>query len=87
MLGRLKMSTKQALRRYNQIASRVFSCANQRHLKDGRFDASALELEIKSIVKGRKEGYKEDELLIDPESGNESIGNAFVPFNFEFLLH
>ncbi|KAK0451869.1 acyl transferase/acyl hydrolase/lysophospholipase [Armillaria borealis] len=78
MLGRLKMSTKQALRRYNQIASRVFSCANQRHLKDGRFEASALETEMKSIVKGRKEDYKEDELLIDPESGNETMGNAFA---------
>ncbi|KAK0469021.1 acyl transferase/acyl hydrolase/lysophospholipase [Desarmillaria tabescens] len=78
MLGRLKMSTRQALRRYNQIASRVFSCTNQRHLKDGRFEASALETEMKSIVKGRKEDYKEDELLIDPESGNESMGNAFA---------
>ncbi|KAK0205392.1 acyl transferase/acyl hydrolase/lysophospholipase [Desarmillaria ectypa] len=78
MLGRLKMSTKQALRRYNQIASRVFCCTNQRHLKDGRFEASALEMEMKSIVKGRKEDYKEDELLIDPKSGNDSMGNAFA---------
>ncbi|KAG7442912.1 FabD/lysophospholipase-like protein [Guyanagaster necrorhizus] len=77
MLGRLKMSTKQALRRYNQIASCVFRCSNQRHLKDGRFEASALEMEVKSIVKGRKEDYKEDELLIDPESGNDSMGNTF----------
>ncbi|KAK0457615.1 acyl transferase/acyl hydrolase/lysophospholipase [Armillaria novae-zelandiae] len=79
MLGRLKMSTEDALHNYKKLASAVFSPGNHKlFYKDGKFKANTLEVEIKEIVKNSHVGYTGDELLLDPDAGKGSIGNVFV---------
>ncbi len=79
MLGRLKMSTEDALHNYKKLATTVFSPDNRKlFYKDGKFKASTLEAEIKEIVKHSCEGYTGDELLLDPDAGKGSIGNVYV---------
>ena len=51
MLGRLRMTTSDALRTYNQIAGSVFCKANRKHsFKDGAFKATTLEKQIQNLV-------------------------------------
>ncbi|KAK0477670.1 putative calcium-independent phospholipase A2-gamma, partial [Armillaria novae-zelandiae] len=77
MLGRLKMSTEDALHNYKKLASAVFSPGNRKlFYKDGKFKANTLEVEIKEIVKNSHVGYTGDELLLDPDAGKGSIGNV-----------
>ncbi|KAK0435465.1 acyl transferase/acyl hydrolase/lysophospholipase [Desarmillaria tabescens] len=79
MLGRLKMSTEDALRSYNKLAAAVFSPDNHKPFyKDEKFKASILKAEIKEIVKHSHGGYTGDESLLDPNAGKDSIGNVFV---------
>ncbi|KAK0477682.1 acyl transferase/acyl hydrolase/lysophospholipase, partial [Armillaria novae-zelandiae] len=79
MLGRLKMSTEDALHNYKKLATAVFSPDNRKAFyKDGKFKASILEVEIKEIVKNSHVGYTGDELLLDPDAGKGSIGNVFI---------
>ncbi|KAK0431700.1 acyl transferase/acyl hydrolase/lysophospholipase [Armillaria borealis] len=79
MLGRLKMSTEDALRNYKNLATAVFSPDNRKLCyKDGKFRASTLEAEIKKIVKHSCEGYTGDEHLLDPGAGRDAVGNMFV---------
>ena len=51
MLGRLRMTTGDALRAYNKIARSVFGESNRKQsFKDGSFKATTLEKEIQSLV-------------------------------------
>ena len=70
MLGRLQMTTKEALEQYNIIAGRVFCTSNKKWLiQDGTFKATTLEQEIKRVV-ATKLGGGGDATMLD--STNES---------------
>ncbi|KAK0218880.1 FabD/lysophospholipase-like protein [Armillaria fumosa] len=78
MLGRLKMSTKEALRSYNKISSVVFSSENRKPFyRDGKFKATVLVKEIQNVV--RQAGHSNDQKLLDPDAGPNSKGNVYVP--------
>ena len=65
MLGRLRMSTEDALVRYNDIAGRIFSKENKKwKTQDGTFKASTLEAQVKLLV-------AEEVEKIAPASSNE----------------
>lgn len=74
MLGRLRMTTEEALKAYNSIASAIFSNKNRKAIyKDGEFKATTLETEIKRIVKDKNLG---DHIL---NLSDDTIrANAFV---------
>ncbi|KAK0435467.1 acyl transferase/acyl hydrolase/lysophospholipase [Desarmillaria tabescens] len=79
MLGRLKMSTEDALQNYNRISSVVFSAENKKPFySDGKFKATTLEKEVKNVV--RWAGYSDDQKLLDPNAGRNSKGNVYVPY-------
>ena len=66
MLGRLRMTTTDALRTYNKIAGSVFCKSNRKHsFQDGAFKATTLEKQIESLVAEKALGenmlYEEDE--------------------------
>ncbi|KAK0447477.1 FabD/lysophospholipase-like protein [Desarmillaria tabescens] len=74
MLGRLKMSTEEALQSYDRISSAVFTAENRKPFySDGKFKATTLEKEIKNVV--RQAGCSDDQKLLDPNAK----GNACVP--------
>lgn len=57
MLGRLQMSTRDALRTYNNIAGSVFYRANRKaSYKDGAFKATTLEKQIQDLVATKELG-------------------------------
>ena len=67
MLGRLGMTTRDALRTYNDIAGSIFCKSNRkRSYKDGAFKATTLEKQIQSLVAEKALGeyilYEEDEV-------------------------
>ncbi|KAI9835331.1 MAG: hypothetical protein M1819_002475 [Sarea resinae] len=74
MLGRLRMSTNEALRIYNSFSREVFSKENRKWIhQDGSFKATTLERKIQDIVSERNLG----EFLLSPlEQQGES--KAFV---------
>ena len=66
MLGRLRMTTGDALRTYNKIAESVFCKPNRKHFfQDGAFKATTLEEQIQSLVAEKALGeyilHEEDE--------------------------
>jgi predicted acylesterase/phospholipase RssA len=74
MLGRLQMTTDEALRTYNSLARAIFSKDNKKRLgQDGTFKATTLENKVQEVVSKKGLG----ELMLDPS--NQSIkGKAFV---------
>ncbi|KAK0467540.1 acyl transferase/acyl hydrolase/lysophospholipase [Armillaria novae-zelandiae] len=77
MLGRLKMSTEEALQSYNKISSVVFSSENRKPFyRDGKFKATTLKEEMQNVV--RKAGHSNDQKLLDPDAGPNSKGHTFV---------
>ncbi len=87
MLGRLKMSTEDALHNYKKLATAVFSPDNRKPFyKNEKFRASTLEAEIKEIVKNSCEGYTGDEHLLDPGTGKDTTGNMYVGFCYVSML-
>ena len=71
MLGRLQMTTKEALEQYNIIAGRVFCTRNKKWLiQDGLFKATTLEQEIMRVVATKLDGDAGDATMLD--STNES---------------
>ncbi|KAI4166730.1 MAG: hypothetical protein LQ343_007804 [Gyalolechia ehrenbergii] len=57
MLGRLQMTTKDALRTYNKLTGSVFCKANRkRFYKDGTFKATTLEKEVQELVAAKELG-------------------------------
>ena len=74
MLGRLQMTTEEALKAYNSIASAIFSKKNRKALyKDGAFKATTLERKIQEVVSTKQLGNRMAE-----QSDNISHGRAFV---------
>jgi hypothetical protein len=73
MLGRLRMSTEEALKEYDQCASKIFSFKNRKKLGiSSRYRARALRRVIEDLVKRRDMG----ELMRDPECPEK--GKCFV---------
>lgn len=65
MLGRLRMTTEEALRAYNGIAGSVFCKANRKpSYKDGAFKATTLEDKIRELVAEQNRGDK----MLPPDS-------------------
>ncbi|KAF8958036.1 acyl transferase/acyl hydrolase/lysophospholipase [Flammula alnicola] len=78
MLGRLQMTTEQAMEKYNIIAKNIFSKKNRkRKAQDGSFKSTTLKEEIQKVVAGTFEGYTGEELMFDHSVANE-MGKAFV---------
>lgn len=74
MLGRLQMTTDEALRTYNSLAGAIFSRNNKKWLgQDGGFKATTLEKTVQEVVSKRGLG----ELMLDP-SHQPRKGKAFV---------
>jgi hypothetical protein len=75
MLGRLRMTTEDALKHYNDITARVFSRGNRKRVwQDGTFRATTLKEKMVEVVAG-VEGYAGDERMLD--SGIETeMGKA-----------
>jgi hypothetical protein len=65
MLGRLRMSTKEALEQYRVIAGQIFSAKNRKWVVgDGAFKATTLEQEIKRLVAARTGGTNGTERML-----------------------
>lgn len=74
MLGRLRMTTEEALQAYNSIASAIFSNKNRKlKYKDGAFKATTLETEVKRLVRDKNLG---DHMLDLPKDTQRA--SAFV---------
>ena len=74
MLGRLRMSTDEALRTYNSLARAIFSKDNKKWVgQDGLFKATTLEDKVQEVVSKKGLG----QLMLDP-SNQSSKGKAFV---------
>ena len=73
MLGRLQMTTSEALECYNSIASAIFSKKNRKQAhRDGAFKATTLETKVKEVVAKKRLG---DHML---DSRDTDKGMAFV---------
>ena len=88
MLGRLRMTTEDALTQYNAIAGRVFSTSNKKLFgQDGTFKATTLENEMKRVVAATKsaKGNSEERMLDTDSSGLK--GAAYDSSHFLFSGH
>ena len=66
MLGRLQMSTEDALKQYNNFAKQVFSQKNQKWMgQHGLFRASTFKSVVKKMVKESNQDYTGDEHMHD----------------------
>lgn len=75
MLGRLRMSTEEALREYDQCAAKVFSFQNKKWTTTTeKFRATALQEVVEDLVRRRNMG----EYLRDYELDHDSKGQCFV---------
>jgi predicted acylesterase/phospholipase RssA len=73
MLGRLRMTTEEALKAYNSLASEIFSRNNRKMaIQDGLFKATTLEKKVKELVAHKQEG----EFMLAPNE--PKMGKAFV---------
>ncbi|KAI9833509.1 MAG: hypothetical protein M1819_003668 [Sarea resinae] len=78
MLGRLRMSTREALAQYSLVAARVFSKQNRKwRIQDGTFKATTLEREIRRIVTESLGRSRKDARMLD-ESSTEERGKTAV---------
>ena len=65
ILGRLRLSTKEAITHYGELSHAVFGTRNRNPLKQEFFYATKLENAIKGIVKACGETKNEDEKMLD----------------------
>jgi hypothetical protein len=65
ILGRLRMSTKEAITHYGKLSRAVFGTRNRNSLKQEFFYGMRLENAIKGIVKACRETKSEDEKMLD----------------------
>ncbi|MCJ1378657.1 hypothetical protein MMC17_001756 [Xylographa soralifera] len=80
MLGRLRMSTSEALEQYDAVAQKIFSEGNRRsHLHDGIFIAKTLENEVKRLVDSRKTDGNCSTRMLDP-MGEQKMGKTYEVF-------
>ena len=72
MLGRLRMTTRDALRTYNKIAGSVFCKSNRKHsFQNEAFKATTLKKQIQNLVAEKALG--EDILFEEDEAGATKI--------------
>lgn len=85
MLGRLHMTTEEALRHYGGIAGSIFNAKNKKRvMQDGTFKASTLEAEVRKVVAGSVAGYTGDETMYDGTTdGVNKTGKASVFISYE----
>ncbi|KAL2142193.1 hypothetical protein VTI28DRAFT_1460 [Corynascus sepedonium] len=75
MLGRLRMSTEEALHEYDHCASKIFSSRNKKWTTaTEKFRATALKEVVEDLVRRRNMG----EYLRDPSLQHDSKGQCFV---------
>lgn len=68
MLGRLRMSTTEALQKYNEIAGKIFSVKNRkRMMQEAKFKATTLEQEMKKIVAATIQGSDGETRMLDED--------------------
>ena len=68
MLGRLRMSTTEALEKYNTIAGKIFSAKNMKRVtQEGKFKATTLEREMKQIVVAKIQGSDGETRMLDED--------------------
>lgn len=73
MLGRLRMSTREALTEYVSIMRTVFSDDNKKIPgQDGTFMASTLEKELRNLVAARCPEYTGDEFMLENNDKSET---------------
>ncbi|KAL8734464.1 MAG: hypothetical protein Q9181_003167 [Wetmoreana brouardii] len=78
MLGRLQMTTKDALQTYNKLAGSVFCKGNRKYsYQDGAFKATTLEKEVQDLVAAKKLG--ESMLREDGDAGSAKTFVCAVP--------
>lgn len=66
MLGRLRMSTTEALEKYNTIAGKMFSAKNTKWgTQEGKFKATTLEQEMKKVVAAKIQGSDGETRMLD----------------------
>ena len=74
MLGRLRMTTRDALRAYNKIAESVFCKSNRKYsFQDGAFKATTLEQQVRSLVAEKGLGD-----YIMPDEDESGAAKTFV---------
>ncbi|KAF2014032.1 FabD/lysophospholipase-like protein [Aaosphaeria arxii CBS 175.79] len=83
MLGRLRMTTDEALRTYNSLSEEIFSKENKKtKFQDGSFKATTLQVKVQEIVEDQalKGLILDPPLMIDPsfERDPSKKGKAFV---------
>ena len=75
MLGRLRMSTDEALQAYNSLARDIFSKKNRKWTgQDGAFKSSTLQEKVNELVLKKGLG----EFMLDPLDEPKKKGKAFV---------
>jgi predicted acylesterase/phospholipase RssA len=75
MLGRLRMSTEEALQEYDQCAKKIFSSQNKKWTTlTEKYRATALKEAVEDLVRRRGMG----EHLLDPDAEHNSKGQCFV---------
>ncbi|KAL9610366.1 MAG: hypothetical protein Q9167_004936 [Letrouitia subvulpina] len=78
MLGRLRMTTEEALRKYNKIAGAIFCKANRKlSFQDGSFKAATLEKQIQDLVAAKELG--EHMLRDNDEAGSAKVFVCAIP--------
>ena len=73
LLGRLHMTTEEALETYDQVAETLFSRSNRKISSSAQFKATTLEDVVKQIVSRRT-----DDDLLRSRDGSQRKGKAFV---------
>jgi len=71
MLGRLRMSTAEALEHYRSLTSKTFSKVNRK--RNGTFKATTLEAAMRQVIRASSEGYNGEEYMI---KGSKTTGSG-----------
>jgi hypothetical protein len=77
LLGRLRMTTKEALGQYSALAGKIFAKANKKWVvQDGTFKASTLEQEMRRLIAARSGGNSEA-MMVDERAMGEGPGRMY----------
>ena len=70
MLGRLRMSTDDAMKCYEDLASKVFSKSKQK--SNGMFKATLFESALKQLISNSTKGYTGEEGMMSDEPSTKT---------------
>jgi len=77
LLGRLRMTTREALGQYSALAGKIFAKTNKKWVvQDGTFKASTLEQEIRHLVAAQSGGNSEA-MMVDEHIVGEGPGRMY----------